>query len=306
MLPKKTWALGEEKVASGHKENKIRFTFLPCANQSGDHKLPLMVIGTAKQPRCFPKDISSMPIHYRANKSAWMTRDLFKEWFHDVFVVKVREYSATQGIPAEAILLLDNCSAHHFDMDLRSDDGLIKTAYLPPNVTSIGKKTHDFGNNKIFFLFLFVGQPMDQTVIANIKVIYKKKLLRSLLLDSENQNFNHRMKAVNIFDAVKWLVESWNEISPINIIKSWSKISHVSEFTHYEALEEVDDELETENLYESIKNISDFSQDDLMDWFEDKREDGDESLTEVLSLEDLVKSFVTQGLKHIFFKRIIF
>lgn len=86
-----------------------------------------------------------------------MDRSLFSEWFYDCFIPNVRQYSLRTGIAPKALLLMDNCSAHHCRDKLVSDDGLIETIFLPPNVTSI-------------------AQPMDQGVIQNIKLLFRRKL----------------------------------------------------------------------------------------------------------------------------------
>jgi hypothetical protein len=61
-----------------------------ACNASGTHKLPLFVIGTSRKPRAFKNlNLSSLPVYYRAQKSAWMNATLFREWFHEEFVPDV-------------------------------------------------------------------------------------------------------------------------------------------------------------------------------------------------------------------------
>ena len=55
MLPSKTLASRSEKEASGMKKQKDRVTLMACCNATGTHKLPLMFIGKAKNPRCASK-----------------------------------------------------------------------------------------------------------------------------------------------------------------------------------------------------------------------------------------------------------
>ncbi len=40
---------------SGRKKDKVRLSYLVCANAGGTEKFPLMIIGKSKQPRCFKK-----------------------------------------------------------------------------------------------------------------------------------------------------------------------------------------------------------------------------------------------------------
>lgn len=80
LLPEKTYVSTLEKSAPGAKTEKQRFTFLCCANASGTHRLKLLVIGKAKNPRCFKN--FACPTEYKSSKSSWMTTSIFMEWFH--------------------------------------------------------------------------------------------------------------------------------------------------------------------------------------------------------------------------------
>jgi hypothetical protein len=66
---------GEKCV--GSKLSKDCITVLVCANVDGTEKRKLLVIGKSKNPRCF-KNVKSLPVQYSANKTAWMTSDLFQ------------------------------------------------------------------------------------------------------------------------------------------------------------------------------------------------------------------------------------
>lgn len=87
LLPEKTFVSSQEKTAPGRKTEKQRITFMACTNASGEHKLRLLVIGKAKNPRCFKKFIC--PADYFNSKSSWMTQFIFKDWFFHSFVPQV-------------------------------------------------------------------------------------------------------------------------------------------------------------------------------------------------------------------------
>lgn len=88
MLPKQTLVHEAEKNAPGRKLCKERITFMSCSNVLGTHKLPLQVIGRAKNPRCFKKKRPS-GVEYCCSANAWQTSVLFKNWFHNCFVPQV-------------------------------------------------------------------------------------------------------------------------------------------------------------------------------------------------------------------------
>ncbi|XP_033224855.1 jerky protein homolog [Belonocnema kinseyi] len=76
-LPKNTLVLlADQKQAPGHKESKERLTVMNCANVTGSHKIPLLLIGKSQRPRCF-KNVTHLPVVYREQPSAWMDSERF-------------------------------------------------------------------------------------------------------------------------------------------------------------------------------------------------------------------------------------
>lgn len=204
MLPNKTLASSNDSVA-GTKLIKDRLTIAPCSNADGTHKLPLFVIGKSKKPRAFKNiNLSSLPVYYRSQKSAWMDSNLFKSWFIDEFVPSVEKYLKQKNLPVRALLLLDNAPSHPSEEELVKED--IKAIFLPPNVTSL-------------------IQPMDQGVIEWLKRRYRRKYISSILEKSE-EGFNifESMKSLNIKDAIYTIADSWEEIKPDTLQKSWRKL----------------------------------------------------------------------------------
>ena len=111
-LPNKTLAFAHEKRAEGYKIKKERITLLLCSNASGSHKLPLLFIGQYKNPRSIRNQKSSLPLVYKSNKSCWMTKDLFFEWYSENFVSNVKMHLRSLNLLEKAILLLDNARVH--------------------------------------------------------------------------------------------------------------------------------------------------------------------------------------------------
>ena len=150
-LPTKTLASQREEKAPGYKVSKERVTILACANATGDHKLPLTMIGKAKKPRAL-KDMSpnAFPLYYTSQKNAWMTSEIFKDWFFQKFVPATGEYLKSRSLSLKALLLMDNAPSHPSAEMLQSDDGNMKCLFLPPNTTSL-------------------AQPMDQGVLECTK-----------------------------------------------------------------------------------------------------------------------------------------
>ena len=101
-LPDKSYQLKTEK-SSGGKHSKIRITGLAAANAFGN-KLPMFVIGKAKNPRCF-KNIKKLPCRYRSQRKSWMDSVLFEEWVRDV-------NKKFQTEESKVAWIIDNFPAH--------------------------------------------------------------------------------------------------------------------------------------------------------------------------------------------------
>lgn len=79
---------------------------MPCSNASGSHKLKLLVIGKGNKPRAFTNSV--VPVSYKSQKKGWVTKDIFREWFHTEFVPSVREKLLELNLPLKALLILGN------------------------------------------------------------------------------------------------------------------------------------------------------------------------------------------------------
>ncbi|GFS32079.1 tigger transposable element-derived protein 7 [Trichonephila inaurata madagascariensis] len=133
-----------------------------CANASGSHSLPLFVIGKSKEPRCF-KNVSCLLSLYKAQKSAWMNSALFSEWYFKDFILNVKKLRKREGKTGKALLILNNAPCHPPVRILNAIDDDFSVMYLPPSITAL-------------------VQPRDQGVIEKLKRIYRKQVLRRLLL----------------------------------------------------------------------------------------------------------------------------
>ena len=176
-LPNKTLTFKGEET-HGTKQSKERVTAMVCANMTGCDKVPLLIIGKAKKPRCF-KNVQTLPTEYRANAKAWMTSVLFIEWLR-----KLDTKFANQK--RKIAMLMDNCSSHPKVEGLKA----IKVYYLPPNTTS-------------------ATQPMDQGIIKNLKVHYRRQLVNKLTHSIEAKT----ECVITVLDALHYLRQAWDKVS---------------------------------------------------------------------------------------------
>ena len=207
-LPRRTLATGPVK---GSKLEKERLTLALCVNVTGTERLKPMMIGRYKQPHCFDKAFRvSDFVHYSANKTAWMTQELFREYVADV--------NRTMRLSSRNILLLlDNATSHCLSSDIaetRQIRGVLVAqmsnvllVYLPANTTS-------------------VLQPLDQGTIAVVKQHYKQKLARWHLANTEmavNDDNTPAPDKVNVRQAIEWSCSAWKDVTDDCIRNCWRK-----------------------------------------------------------------------------------
>ena len=101
-MPKRTFITQEEKALLGHKPMKDRLTLLFCANASGDCKITPMLVYHSENPRVFKCNNvqkSKLPVMWKSNAKAWMTRAIFMEWLTKVFAPSVKKYLEENNLP---------------------------------------------------------------------------------------------------------------------------------------------------------------------------------------------------------------
>lgn len=185
LLPAKTLAYRKERCYGG-KTSKERISVLVGANSTGTEKLKLLVIGKSRKPRCFAKN-QKLPVHYYANKKAWMTGSIFEKHMMELDK-KFNEQNRS------VLFLIDNCSAH--PKTVASKLKSIKLVFFPPNMTS-----------KV--------QPMDAGIIKNVKVNYRVKVVNNLI--EKLENCSHPKLMLNVLNAITYLSQAWNDVKPTTI-----------------------------------------------------------------------------------------
>ena len=113
-------------------------TLVVCCNVTGTEKVPITMIGKAKEPTCIVG--KSWPLPYVAQRNAWIDIPSFNKWFDEVFIPFVRSRTNRK-----VLLILDNAPGHAeaFERDA------IKVIFSPTKVTS-WKKTNGYGNHCSF------------------------------------------------------------------------------------------------------------------------------------------------------------
>ena len=187
MTPDRTLAFRGEQCHGG-KRSKERITVMLCSNMDGSEKIQPLVIGKFQNPRCF-RGIRTLPVKYYANKKAWMTTEIYENWLLS-FDRKMKQQNR------KVLLFVDNCSAHTTSLNLEA----VKVQKLPANTTS-----------KL--------QPMDQGIIQNLKVHYRKQLLQRLILNIDTND----TRVITVKDAIDMLDHAWKQVKQQTIANCFRK-----------------------------------------------------------------------------------
>ena len=187
------------------------------------------------------------------------------------FTPQVAKFLKSRGLPREALLLLDNAPSHPDPSILK--DGNIQVLFFPPNVTSI-------------------GQPMDQGLLELVKMKYRRRLLRYILTDDDS-GLIEQLKKVDMLDVVRWILDLWNEVQPITMIRAWQKLlDHRAIDKWWCADDNVQEDGRKETkVVKGIAGCEDFENQDVEEWMKD---DNGLALTE----DDIVHLIVTKKQKE--------
>lgn len=173
-----------------------------------------MLVYRSENPRAMKgKKREHLPVFWRSNKTAWVTKVNFEEWFLQSFVPEVKEFLAKKNLDFKILLTLDNCKSH--DESLQDVHPNVQVVFLPPNTTSL-------------------IQPLDQSVIATFKSYYLRRVIRSMVhkvnVHRNCENFipekvvKSFWKNFSIMDAINFIDDSWKEVQSTTITASWKKL----------------------------------------------------------------------------------
>jgi hypothetical protein len=148
-MPDRTYISKEGKSMPGFKAEKVRLTLLFGGNAVGDCKLKLLLVYHSEKSGAF-KGVSksSLPVVWQSAPKAWVTREIFRDWFLQHFVPEVKLYCSKNNVSFNILLTSDNIPGHPIYLhDLNEN---LKVVFMPPNTTSL-------------------LQPKDQGVIRSFK-----------------------------------------------------------------------------------------------------------------------------------------
>ena len=196
-LPEKTLD-AKERNGTGGKQAKQQLTWAFFVNAEGENEDPV-VISTSVSPRCF-KNLQSPSRLYNcsnlANSKAWMNTEIMTT----IMSKLNRELKRNDK---HILLFMDNVPCHQ--QTLSGQFSNITVQFLPKNTTS-------------------KSQPLDAGIIANWKVLYRKRMLRYVCSQVDGEkNASEIVKSINVLMAIEWGRQTWNDVRQSAITKCFQK-----------------------------------------------------------------------------------
>ncbi|GBN53223.1 Tigger transposable element-derived protein 4 [Araneus ventricosus] len=172
------------------KQSKVRLTVLLAANKDGSEKLPPLMIGRSEKPRCFAK-VKSFPLKYKANRKAWTSSEIFKDW--------LKSLDKSMRVEKRIIIFfIDNCSAHNNLPAFKT----VSVKLFPANTTS-----------KL--------QSRDQGIIRSFKVNYRRQLVRKTVDDIDEGSTLPKIKAL---DFTRMMDYAWRNVTQKTVQNCFKKL----------------------------------------------------------------------------------
>lgn len=277
-MPAQTYIAIEERKAPGMKRSKNCITLLLGSNISGDFKLKPLLIYNAENPRALKTVAKSkLPVIWKSNKKAWMTTEIFQDWFQEYFIPEVKNYCQKNNLPFKALLLLDHAPYH--PSNLNDLDPNVEVMFLPPNTTSM-------------------LHPIDETVISIFRRYYLKNTMIQAFEITEKKGdatFKEFWQDYNILHAIKNIEKSWNDIGKSTMNLCWRKICPeftlvFNEFENPEQItaeivelgQKLDLQMDAEDVEELINSYSgELSNEELIEITKVNKDNYNESLENV-------------------------
>ena len=158
----------------------------------------------------------------------------------EVFIYWVKGENMQMALEAiKIIILMDYIESYDIHGHMKIVIGGFSTIilsniiilFLPPNVTS-------------------VVEPLDQSIIATFKMLYKRKFvawtlqqLNAIFYEHLGRMLRRNLGETNLFQAMLWSIAIWNELDKQAIINYWKKSSILP----------LDWNVDTNNLDERVK-----------------------------------------------------
>ncbi|XP_012247149.1 jerky protein homolog-like [Bombus impatiens] len=228
-------------------------TALFCANATGCHKLPVLIIGNVPETHSLYKfKTEAFTTIYISNTSACMDSTIFKQWYKEHFLKSIEGRQRENGYEGKYLLLLDNTTLLHDINDINNIDPLVEVTSPPPNVSP-----HN--------------QPMNCGVITCFKRKYRIELLKAIkplsIYNTEVEVIDLH-KELSIWDCCRIVHDAWSHVEDSILISSWHSLLYSMDTWYIEFVEKDDiDAYKTVEFLHKLPGCEQCQKINVLHWF---------------------------------------
>ncbi|XP_043590860.1 jerky protein homolog-like [Bombus pyrosoma] len=208
-VPETTSIFSRTKKTGNQQILEDHVTVLFCANATGCHKLPVLIIGSFGDTQgLYNLNTNVLSTIYRANANAWMSSNIFSEWFRKYFLESVIKRQQKRGYREKTLLLLDNTMLLHDLSDLNRKDEFVKVISIPSNISPL-------------------RQPMNCGIIGSFKRKYRKELVKtlaSLPLHNTEEGVIDMHEKLDMWDCYNIVDDAWSYIDDVILRNAWDTL----------------------------------------------------------------------------------
>lgn len=119
---------------------KDRLILLLCEKANNDCEIKSLLVYHSEHPRTFKSHIlrSTLPVMWRSNTKAWLTKQYFTEWVHEAFAPAAKNYLDYKNLLLRCLLMMNNAPAYPPGLeDDLTDEFDFKIKFFPPNTSPL-------------------------------------------------------------------------------------------------------------------------------------------------------------------------
>ena len=172
--------LSDRPFSPGRKDQNKRVTCLLRTNVDDTERLPPLVVGRARRPRCFDgRNAAELGFDYDFGLKSWMSSIMFMKW-----ICRVDQYVGRTPVRT-AVLFIGNASCHGTESDYTFLQNL-RIYFLPKRTTAL-------------------LQPLNLGIIAAVKKHYERKQAQRAV-DLLESGITEHLYEVDLKLAINWIM----------------------------------------------------------------------------------------------------
>jgi hypothetical protein len=253
-VPETTSIFSRAKKAGNKEMLEDHVTVLFCANATGCHKLPTLLIGSCGDTQdLYNFNPNAFPIIYRVNANAWMNSNIFSDWFKKYFIESVINRQLRNGCREKTLLLLDNTRLIHNLNDLNRKDRFVTVMSIPLNISPL-------------------RQPMNCGIISSFKRKYRTELAKtiaSLSFRNTEENVIEVHEKLDMWDCCQIVQDAWSYVDDAILRNAWDNLlKREILWSGQYSIKMKHDAVKTLELLHSLSGCERCDEADVLNWFE--------------------------------------